>query len=194
MIRNIILLCILHRKMADCLVNILTFSVHRFWCFCFADDFCSSSRDRRLCRRVDVLNTEMMSLKEHISSQSRDMKLLLGLFSKYELRLLKQEKHTKRRIAYEASKMASRFDDLANSTTSRLADLDSSTTLRLDDLANSTTSRLDDLASSTTSRVDDLANSTTSRLHDITYTTRSRLDDVKVALEEKIDSKVRQCF
>ena len=103
----------------------------------------------------------MMSLKEHISSQSRDMKLLLGLFSKYELRLLKQEKHTKRRIEYEASKMASRFDDLANSTASRLADL---------------------------------ANSTTSRLYDITYTTRSRLDDVKVALEEKIDSKVRQCF
>ena len=158
--------------MADCLVNILTFSVHRFWCFCFADDFCSSSRDRHLCRKVDIMNTEMMSLKEHISSQSRDMKLLLGLFSKYELRLLKQEKHTKRRIEYEASKMASRFDDLSNSTTSRL----------------------DDLASSTTSRLDDLANSTTSRFHDITYTTMSRLDDVKVELEEKINSKVRQFF
>ena len=167
--------------MADCLVNILTFSVHRLLCFVFADDFCSSSRDRHLCRKVDILNTEMMSLKEHISSQSRDMKLLLGLFSKYELRLLKQDKHTKRRIEYEASKIAFRFDDLANSTTSRL-----------DDLANNTTSRLDDLANSTTSRLDDLANSTTSRLHDITYTTRSRLDDVKVALEEKIDSKVRQ--
>ena len=121
-----------------------------FGVFVFADDFCSSSRDRRLCRKVDILSTEMMSLKEHISSQSRDMKLLLGLFSKYELRLVKQEEHTKRRIEYEASKMASRFDDLANITTSRL--------------------------------------------HDITYTTRSRLDDVKVALEEKIDSKVRQYF
>ena len=147
------------------------------------------------------MNTEMMSLQEHISSQSRDM-TLLGLFSKYEQRLLKQEKHTKRRIEYEARKMASRFDDLANSTTSRLDDLANSTTSRLDDLSNSTTSRLDDLSNSTTSRLDDLANSTTSRLDDlansstsrldaITYATASRLDDVKVTLEE-IDSKVRE--
>ena len=138
--------------------------------FVFADDFCSNSRDPRLCREVDDMKAEMRVVKEYISSQSHDMKLLLGLFSKYEQRLLKQEKHTKRRIEYEASKMASRFDDLSNSTTSRF-----------DNLANSTTSRLDDLAKSTTSRLDD-----------ITYTARSRLDDIKVALEEKIDSKVRQ--
>ena len=122
--------------------------------FVFADDFCSSSRDPRLCKQVDDMKAEMRAVKEHISSQSRDMKLLLGLFSKYEQRLLKQEKHTKRRIEYEASKMASRFDDLANSTTSRLDDLAKSTTSRLDDITYTARSRLDDVKVALEEKID----------------------------------------
>ena len=82
------------------------------------------------------------------------MKLLLGLFSKYELRLLKQEKHTKHRIECEAREMASRFDDLANSTTSRLDDLANSTTSRLDDISYATASRLDDDVKVTLEEID----------------------------------------